>query len=262
MAEPRHYHYAIARRADLHGQADGFDARPIAPIDGADRGLFSVDIGELALIVSETTDDDILATRRNMLAHTRALEEIMGRGPILPFRFGIVAAPGEGAARAIASRESDLSRQLKALEGRYEMGVRITWNEKAAMNAVVADEPSLRAAYERLQGRSETETHYERIELGRRVHDALSLRRASDADRFERELAGKALDWRRHETNDDFTVLSAACLVDAEAERAVSGALDALDAAASDVYAIKVVAPAPPFNFVDIDLGAPSAAAA
>ncbi len=260
MTQTRRYYYAVMRADDAHGlDASELD---IAPVAGDPEDLAVTRLGGVALVHSDTELDEILSTRRNMLAHARALERMMAAGPILPFRFGVIAESNAGLETAVAEREKTLQEQLEQLVGRYEVGVRIAWNRAAVMKAIVDADAGLAAAYRAVEGRPERETHYDRIEIGRRAHAALGARLAEEQETIDATLAAHAFDARRLELNDDMSVLNAAYLADAEREQAMIEAVEAIDAAAPGLYQIKVLSPTPPFNFVAVDLGSAAGEAA
>ncbi|MEM0986766.1 MAG: GvpL/GvpF family gas vesicle protein [Pseudomonadota bacterium] len=256
MTESGLYHYAIIRQQDT---AD-FEAKPVAGEPGG--GLFVVEHGPLATVVSHTTADEILSTRRNMLAHTRALETIMAGRPILPFQFGVVAAAGEGLESLISDQSSVLLHQLDRLDGKMEVGLRVSWKRDAIMQRIVEETPSLRAARDALLGRSEAETYSQRLEIGRAVHHELSARKVRDGEAIVERLAPLAIEQKPLAEGDDITLLNMAFLLENQSEPELFKAVQAMDSEQPGLFEIKYIAPAPPFSFVSLSLGPDQAQAA
>ena len=118
MAERQAYFYGVIRSP--------MPAAFSAPGMG-ERGdpVHAVPFGDLAAVVSASPAPSYASTRRNMMTHTRVLEEVMGRFAVLPARFGIVAPSVEEIARElIEPRRPALRQQLDALDGRIEMGLK------------------------------------------------------------------------------------------------------------------------------------------
>lgn len=244
----RLYVYAIIA-ADSGGAFD-------APAVGAPgQTVSTLDCGDgLMAVVSATDLEEILSTRRHMLAHTRALETVMADRAILPMRFGMIAASAGALRNAVAQQSGDLREMLNALEGRIEVGVKAVWDEPAIMRQIVAETPQLKQIHDRLAARDEKETYYERIDLGRQVHGALSARKTALHGALHAQLSALSERAVAHDSDDDMTVLNAAYLVGAQDEPALFAAVRAIEAEHGSAFNLKYVSPAPPYNFVSVRL--------
>ena len=239
------YVYGIGRRSDgLEPSIHGLEREDVR----------SLDFGELRVFASEISDAEIMATRRHMLTHARVLEHVMESGPILPFRFGMIVSQSSLEAGLIGMQETNLLSSLKDLEGRSEIGIRIVLNEKAIMEQIVEDNSDLKSAYEALSARDPQQTHYQRIELGRQVHAALAQRKDAIGAEFLQEIQSRCEQVKESERTTDYEALHVACLTTSDEERGILEFLESADSSANDLYTIKVIAPVPPYNFVDLKL--------
>lgn len=210
----------------------------------------------LAAVVSDSPIVEYESSRRNMLAHTRVLEEVMQGHALLPVRFGIIA-PDEGAiARQLVGAKAEALRgQLERIEGKLELGLKAFWYEEVIFAEIVADSAEIRRLRDSLAGRSPEETYYERIRLGELIEGEMARRREADAARILAALRPLSVEAQVSAPITDRMVVNAAFLVDAASEAAFDAAVQALDAELGRRILFKVVGPVPPYNFVSLTIG-------
>lgn len=211
-------------------------------------------IGPFAALVSPLTEPELLATRRHMLAHTKVIEAAMETDAILPMRFGVIVDHAGHIGDAILPKADQLSAMLDELDDRIEVGVRASWNEAILYKEIVAVRPDLGRAGAALNAKSERETYYDRIELGRQVDSAMAVKRHEEQQALLKRLRPFAVREQLLKEGDDMNVLNVALLVDRAKEAAIVAELNAIDAADNARLQIKVVSPAPPYNFVRLRL--------
>ncbi len=250
------YAYGVRRTAD---------AAPLAhALAGVGGGALShIAAGPVALLVGAHDGGEIRRTRRNMLAHLRVLEAAMAAGPVLPMRFGVVAASAEAAAAVAAPRAEELALLLDRHEGLAEFGLRVSWPREAAIAALAAARPDLlerRCRVAALGGADRDAM----IALGQAVADALEARRKAAERALIDRLRPLAADHVLRAPEDDVEALRAEFLLPVEAEtgfaEAAESAAEALDFAGSARPTIRLVGPAPAYNFVSLHLDQPAAA--
>jgi len=231
------------------------DRRQFPCLGIGERGdvVYSVHHSDLAAVVSDSPAVEYERSRRNMMAHTLVLEEVMREHTILPVQFGIVA-PGAKAImeKVLQRRYDELSGLLSEMEGRIEVGLKAFWYENAIFPEVVAENPPIRQLRDGLMGRSAEETYYERIRLGEMIESAIGKKRDEDAERILSALRPLADETRLNRVITDRMILNAAFLVEEVRQEAFDGALDALDEEMSKRVLFKYVGPVPPYNFVSI----------
>ena len=207
----------------------------------------------LAAVVSDSPNIEYESSRRNMMAHTVVLEEVMTEFDLLPVRFGTVATGTEAIeSRLLAPRYEEFTGLLEGMRGRIELGLKAFWHEGAAFEEVVKENEKIRKLRAALQGRSLEETYYERIRLGEEVEKALNHIRARDEEVILSRLNPFAHKTRTNKVVSDRMVLNAAFLIDRENGPAVDEAVKRLDEEFSDRLMFKYVGPVPPYNFVNI----------
>ncbi len=209
----------------------------------------------LAAAVSDSPIVEYESSRRNMMAHTLVLEEVMRTFTILPVRFGTVAASAEAIQEQVLKRRlGELNGLLNEMEGRVEVGVKAFWYEGMIFQEIIENNPSIRRLRDSLMGRSAEETYYDRIRLGETVEAAMQQKRDYDAEAILASLQPLAWRTRINKVTMDRMVLNAAFLVTREREAEFDQAVQRLDAEMGKRLMFKYVGPVPPYNFVNIVL--------
>lgn len=228
----------------------------VAPIGGEDGVAHTVPHGGLAVVVSDTTGDDLPHTRANLLAHERVQERVMQESTLLPVRFGTVtpgSSPMQDLQQLLLKRGQEFKTLLAEMDGKVELGLKALWrDEKAVFAEIVAAHPAIRRLRDSLRGKPEEALHFEGIPLGEMVKKALERKKRSEAAGLLASLRPIAYRTRENEVPLDRMILNAGFLVDqgraAEFDRAVS----TLEAKFGHRVSFKYVGPTPPYNFVNI----------
>jgi len=107
------------------------EPRQFTTLGIGERGdiVHTVHFVSLAAVVSDSPIVEYESSRRNMMAHTRVLEEVMQEFTILPVRFGTVAPSAEAVQRVLKRRSSEFHDLLVEMEGRVELGLKAFWYE-------------------------------------------------------------------------------------------------------------------------------------
>lgn len=233
------------------------DSEPIqfTTLGIGERGdiVHTVHFKDLAAVVSDSPVIDYDQSRRNMMAHTKVLEEVMAQFAILPVRFGTVAPTLDAVIeKVLKRRREELEGLLQEIDDRVELGLKAFWYEKVIFQEVVEEHPTIRELRNGLMDRPPEETYYERIRLGEMIEAAMERKREEDAAKIIPRLRRLAY---RSQINDPFTdrmVVNAAFLVDGEREAEFDQVIEQLDSEMGDRFMFKYVGPVPPYNFVNV----------
>ncbi|WP_442805532.1 GvpL/GvpF family gas vesicle protein [Streptomyces sp. NBC_00385] len=174
------YVYAILRAAtQLPKEAVGVGSPPAV--------LRGVNQGPLVAVVSDAPPQ-LRARRRDLLAHQNLLMRLADDGPVLPMRFGMVAADEQAVLAQLAAGESEYAATLDRLAGRIEINVKVLPAQNA-LEALVAEDQSVR----QLRAAARKNPGYEAsLRLGEAISGALTRRAAAAGQRVLRELAPAA----------------------------------------------------------------------
>src|SRR4051812_10976314 len=155
MAEQ--YVYGVTR-------AGGTAELPAEGVEG--RAVTRIESGPVAAVVSEAPDGPVKANRRNLLAHTRVLQQIVESQCVLPMQFGVVM-PSEAAVaeELLAAQQDDLGERLEMFDGLVEVELKVTCPEEVLLRRVVAERPELMAMRDGMRGKPADATYFERLRL-------------------------------------------------------------------------------------------------
>jgi len=217
--------------------------------------VHAVHFRDLAAVVSDSPVVEYERTRRNMMAHTLVLEEVMREYTILPVRFGVVAPSAEAdkaIQKVLERRFDEFHGLIQEMEGRAELGVRAFWYEEALFRGIVEENSPIRRLRDSLMGRPVEETYYERIRLGEMIESAMEEKRGEGAEKILACLRPLACKTRTNAVGTERMVLNAAFLVQEARQAEFDAAVDKLDEEMGDRFIFKYVGPVPPYNFVSI----------
>ena len=219
-------------------------------------GVRCIAEGQIAAIIGPASPDDYIGSRRELTAHTAVLEEALGKtGAVAPARFGQIA-PDEDAVRsdAIGAKADVLSRLLGEVDGHVEMTAKAYWKDEALFPGVTERDPRIPSMREALVGRSEAETYYERIELGKRVADAIAAWAQEVEDDMAKETHGVAIDVSALARAAESQAAGFAYRIRRRDEAALDAAMERFVDKYDAVIRLKYVGPSPLFHFLSREM--------
>jgi len=215
--------------------------------------VHTIDYMNMSAVVSDTPIQEYEESRRNMMAHTLVLEEVMRQCTILPVRFGTVAPSADAVLEQVLKRRyGGLISTFEEVENRIELGVKAFWYEEVIFQEIVEQNPAIRSLRDSLKTRKAEETYYERIRLGEMIEAAMEKKREEDSEKILERLRPIVYKSRGNKVITDKMVLNAAFLVDRPREPEFDEAMRTLDAEMQKRVMFKYVGPVPPYNFVNI----------
>src|SRR3954466_2513043 len=155
------YVYGVVRSgAPLELPAGGVDGRPVTRVEH----------GPIAALVSEAPEGPVKANRRNLLAHTEVLQQVIAAHCVLPMQFGVVMPSETAVANDLLGAHQDaLLEQLATFDRLVEVDLKVTCQEEVLLRALMEERPELNEMREGLRGRPADATYFERIKLGEAV---------------------------------------------------------------------------------------------
>jgi len=208
---------------------------------------------DLAVVASDTDEPEYNESRRNMMAHTLVLEEVMQHFPILPIRFGTVAPDEEAVIEQVLKRRyGGLISEFEEIENRVELGLKAFWFDENIFEEIIKENTPIRHLRDELVGRSPESTYYERIKLGEMIEAAMNKKRDLDAEKILSRLRPLVDKTRTNKVITDKMIINAAFLVKKSKEAAFDDEIQKLDSEMGKRIMFKYVGPVPPYNFVNI----------
>ena len=194
---------------------------------------------------------DVRALRRDMRAHANVLNRVVALGgTVLPAAFGLMFPGGDRLEEQfLRPRYRTLDAHLTRLDDAVEVTLKATYVEDQALEEVVATTPQLAQATARRAASLDA-----KIELGRRVAQALAAKRDREALQVLEALKPTAREVKLIDPGAELVVLNASFLVPRKALPKFDKALEEVSRAARGRMTFDCVGPLPPYSFVDLRL--------
>ncbi len=221
------------------------------PIDASAK-LRTVRGDGLTALVSDAMRAQYDPSRANIGAHERVVREACAHGDGLPMRFGTVAKDDGAVQSFLREKHEVLEKAIEQLHGRVELALKVFWDTNAILREILSEDEELQAMREALRDQPEAETHDQRVELGRRVTEAMEQKRQAEAGRILERLGPKATELDEQGLMNDTMVLNAAFLVDEKKLDAFDDEVNAIGAEQQGRLTFKYAGPLPPYSFVKI----------
>src|SRR3954454_1928153 len=236
------YVYGVVRASE----APKIDAAGV----GRQAPVRNVTHGDLTAIVSDVDEGFVEAGREDLERHMAILEQAALSATVVPLRFGTVMPDDDAVTEdLLRARAADFDELFSALDGRVELSLSGTYEERI-FGEVVAEQPEVAALRERVRGRDENATYYDRIRLGELVANAMAAKRERDTEQVLARLRPLADDVHVSDVAHERSVLSVSFLVHRDR-------LPEFDRAAEEVAAqnrtrirFRYAGPLPPYDFV------------
>ncbi len=245
------YLYAVVNRNER-------PAYPGIGIGGAD--VYAIPGGSVAAVVSDVPNPKIRPERLHLAAHQEVLKCLMKEcRAVLPMSFGIIAGSPDAVHKILTRNQEALAEQLRYVEGKVEMGLRVTWDVPNIFEYFVNTHPELAAARDRFFGPQRQPTNEDKMHVGRMFENMLREDQDTHAQKVETLLADRGFAIKRNACRNEYEVMSLACLVESSAiagfEAAVFDAAKLFD----NHFAFDYNGPWAPHNFVTVSLQAQDA---
>jgi hypothetical protein len=234
----------------VYGVVRAREAPKIEAAGVAERPVRTVTEGGLAAIVSDVDAGFVEAGREDLERHLAVLEQAALSATVVPLRFGTVM-PDDAAVTAelLRGRAAEIEELLSNLDGRVELSLSGTYEERV-LGEVVAEQPEVAALRERVRGRDEAATYYDRIRLGELVANAMAAKRERDTEQVLAKLRPLADDVRVGDAPHERSVLSASFLVHRDRLPEFDRAAEEVAAANRSRIRFRYAGPLPPYDFV------------
>jgi hypothetical protein len=225
-------------------------------VGGPDSAVRRVVHGDLAALVSDV-DVAPLAAARDLRAHWRVLEDAAAKATVLPVRFATILESEDAVvSELLAPRHERLVAQLAGLAGKVQLSVKCFYDEEQLLRDVVRSSPPIARLNERVRGRPEAATYYERIQLGELVAGEIDQARARDAALVIGRLEPLAVAARSEAPSTSDGAVNAAFLVERDRVGEFSAAVSALTEEVDDRMRLRYIGPLPPYSFVEEETAA------
>jgi len=227
--------------------------RTFGPLGIGERGdeLHTIFFNDIAAVTSNCRIQIYPLSRQNLLAHEKAIEEVMKEYTVLPIRFSTIAE-SEDKVRLILEKEYDNFRDLlNKLEGKKELGLKAIFKENI-YNYILEKYQDIKELKVKIETLPLEKTYYQRMEIGRMVETALQKEKEVCKEDILNNLSPLAWEVKTNNNYGERMITNAAFLVEKDKEKDFDHEVSELDVKYSNRINLKYVVTVPPFNFVNL----------
>ncbi len=221
----------------------GLDSQPV----------YSHILDGFTFLYSEAKQEKYLASRRNLLNHEKVLEEVMHTGytAVLPLRFGLVVKNWDTViTQLIQPYKEQLKELFTKLTGRREVSVKIFWDPKSELQAMMESNLDLKQKRDQMEGKALSME--EVINIGQLIENNLKSRKESVIQAFFNELRPLADEVIESDTMTEDMIYNAAFLIPWDKESIFSERIEAIDQKFGERLRIRYNNFTAPYTFAQI----------
>jgi hypothetical protein len=219
-------------------------------IDG--RAVGVVSLGGVAAVTSPLEAERLVARRADLVAHSKVLDAVAARGPVIPIRFGsILHDRSELMEEVLQPGYERFEAMLRNLAGYSQFTVRARYEEVAVLSEVVAENPEIARLNSETREQPGEAPYRSLVRLGELVAAALEAKRAADAERMLIFLDPFVAATNVRDGAGIDQLVDAAFLVDNRERPAFEQAAEQLAAEYAGRARLRLVGPSAPYDFVD-----------
>lgn len=215
---------------------------------------YAIENKGLAAIVSDVPNKRVRPERRNLAAYQAVLKSLLQESTPLPVSFGIVAENRQGVEIILNKYTDVLHEHFHLVQGKVEMGLRVTWDVPNIFEYFIDIRPELKAARGRFFGRHSGPSRDDKIELGRMFDGILQEERTEHTGYVRSVLLEYCEQIAENKCAKEADVMNLACLVERKGlDRFEEGVFQAAEHFNNN-FAFDFNGPWAPHNFVRLEL--------
>ncbi|MBU4590564.1 MAG: GvpL/GvpF family gas vesicle protein [Candidatus Omnitrophica bacterium] len=229
--------------------------RNFGPLGIGDMGdeVHTLCFRDLACVISSTPMTKYVISRENLIAHEKVIEVVMKDHTVLPVRFCTIATSTEEVRNLLMKRHQELKNLLRSMDNKVELGLKVFWQAmEGIFREIGSTHKEVKSLKERLAKDPTLSSLEEKVDLGKRVKDALEKKREAETEEILDVLRPKCVDVRKNKIVGDNMILNYAFLVDEAHEREFDDYIEELSQKYKDRLNFKYVGPVAPFNFAEL----------
>jgi hypothetical protein len=233
---------------------DSNQPRSFGPLGIGGRGddLYTVCFNDISAVVSDAPLKKYRVSRENSLAHEKAIETVMNNNAVLPVRFATIAEDREKVKRILQREHDKFAEMLNNVKDRTELGLKAIFREQAIYGHILQKYENIRLLKEKLTAQNPEKSHYEHVQIGRMVEEALQREKQIVKDDILNTLKPLAAEVKTNDTYGELMIVNAAFFVEKKNEADFDQQVRELDEQYGEKVTFKYAGPLPPFNFVNI----------
>lgn len=221
-------------------------------IGGDGDELYTVCFNDIAALVSDAPLRKYRVSRENSLAHQKAVEKVMDGHTTLPVRFATVAEDEDKVKRILEKEYDRFKGLLDSIKNKTELGLKAMFKEEVIYKNILEKYEDIKRLKEKITAIPPEKSHYQRMEIGKMVEEALQSEKEIVRDDILNSLEPLAVEIKTNDTYGELMIVNAAFFVEKEKEADFDQQVQQLDDKYGEKVTFRYVGPLPPFNFVNI----------
>jgi hypothetical protein len=236
---------------------NGNEGRNFGPTGIGKRGDIVSTIGfqDISAVISSSPVTQYVIDPENLMAHEKVIEIVMKDYTVLPVRFCTIANSAEEVRTFLRRQYAGFKGMLHDLDNKVEMGLKARWTRmEKIFEDIGRNDPDVKEIKNRISQQGGPAQNDEKVALGKAVKAALDEQKAYTAEKILRLFKRLALDTRQNDLVGDDMFLNAVFLIDRTREKQFDFLVEDLAEEYEGNADFKLVGPAPPFNFISIEM--------
>jgi hypothetical protein len=236
---------------------DGNEGRNFGPMGIGKRDDIVSTIGfqDISAVISSSPVTQYVIDPENLMAHEKVIEIVMKDYTVLPVRFCTIANSAEEVRTFLRRQYGGFKGMLHDLDNKVEMGLKVRWTHMDRIFEDIAqNDPDVETIKSRIAREGGEANSEEKVALGKAVKAALDEKKEITGEKILRQFKRLTLDTRQNDLVGDDMFLNAVFLIDRTREKQFDFLVEDLAEEYEGDADFKLVGPAPPFNFISIEM--------
>jgi len=214
--------------------------------------LYTICFKDIAAVVSNSPIIRYPVSRENMLAHEKAIEEVMKEHTVLPVRFATIAEDEEKVKKILEKEYSKFKDLLNRMKDKKELGLKAIFKEDVIYKDILEKYKEIRILKEKVASLPSDKTYFKRAEIGEMVEAALQREKEIYKKDILNALSALAAEVKSNNSYYELMIINTAFLVEKYKETEFDQKVNELEAKYSSKLKLKYIGKVPPFNFVNL----------
>ena len=214
--------------------------------------LYTICFKDIAAVVSNSPIIRYTVSRENMLAHEKAIEEVMKEHTVLPVRFATIAEDEEKVKKILEKEYSKFKDLLNRMKDKKELGLKAIFKEDVIYKDILEKYKEIRILKEKVAALPSEKTYFKRAEIGEMVEAALQREKEIYKKDILDAISSLAIEVKTNSSYYELMIINAAFLVEKYKEAEFDQKVNELEAKYSSKLKLKYIGKVPPFNFINL----------
>jgi hypothetical protein len=211
-----------------------------------------VALDDLAAAVGVVSLDRPPGRRAELVAHSRVVDALAARGPVVPVQFGSVLADRESVTDdLLESRYDHFVALLERLAGTAQFNLRATYIEEQVLAEAVRSNPRIAELRRRTRDLPPGTMHPDLVRLGEEVAHELESKRAEDTASILGPVLSHAIAHRERAGGGVDHLFDVALLVEQDRQARLEDELESLAEAVHERVRLRLTGPLAAYDFVE-----------